>query len=656
MSAPQLRDAHSAATDDPDAVAATPPPAQPLWRSAIGWLGAILIAAGLGAVGALLPLGATYVVTLPAFGGSHILLSLSAATVTGSAIIMVVLLWWARTPHAAARPALRRLIGPATQLFTGVLVGGALAIPLGATKLYLGGISIDQAFRTQYLTRLTDSVVPHDIAYIDTAPFYPAGWFYPAAQLARLAGVSGWVVFKPWAVISLAIVAAVAVLVWQRLIGLHRGTAVGLAITLVMLIDGAHEPYGAIVAMGLPALWWITPRALSHPKLLNLPLLGGLVFLGVSATMYTLYTAVGALTVVVAAVILAVRHRSLQPLFRLALMGTGAVLIALTFWLPYLIAVLTTETDRSGQATHYLPEIGAQLPLPFFEPTPLAVLSAAGVLWLVIIGYRQAWAVTTGVVVMYVWALASMVAPLLGNTLLGFRMYTPLAIVFAAFGTLWLTDLYLGWMRHRAAHRTTDTTLTPERMRLGAAVVAVAAIVGTAQAVPLHNEDYIRMAYTDTDGAGERGDRYPGSSAVWFHDVDAAIRAVRGDNRAETVVLSDDQAFGAYYSYYQFQAMTSHYANPLGQYQQRMDFLRTLTEAETPEEFAQLAESSPWRMPDVYVFRGDLEDESWTFSAAEDIYPSEPNVRFVPMTFPAAAFAGMEQQQVGPFVLVFATA
>ena len=32
-----------------------------------------------------------------------------------------------------------------------------LGMPLGATKLYLFGISVDQQFRTEYLTRLTDS-------------------------------------------------------------------------------------------------------------------------------------------------------------------------------------------------------------------------------------------------------------------------------------------------------------------------------------------------------------------------------------------------------------------------------------------------------------------------------------------------------------------
>ena len=50
-----------------------------------------------------------------------------------------------------------------------------LAMPLGATRLYLFGISVDQQFRTEYLTRLTDSRGParHDV--LRTATVLPGG-------------------------------------------------------------------------------------------------------------------------------------------------------------------------------------------------------------------------------------------------------------------------------------------------------------------------------------------------------------------------------------------------------------------------------------------------------------------------------------------------
>ena len=64
-----------------------------------------------------------------------------------------------------------------------------LAMPLGATKLYLFGISVDQQFRTEYMTRLADSITPHDMTYIGLPPFYPPGWFWLGGRLADLTGM-----------------------------------------------------------------------------------------------------------------------------------------------------------------------------------------------------------------------------------------------------------------------------------------------------------------------------------------------------------------------------------------------------------------------------------------------------------------------------------
>ena len=63
-----------------------------------------------------------------------------------------------------------------------------LGMPLGATKLYLFGISVDQQFRTEYLTRLTDSRRParHDL--LGLPPFYPPGWFWIGGRVAALTG------------------------------------------------------------------------------------------------------------------------------------------------------------------------------------------------------------------------------------------------------------------------------------------------------------------------------------------------------------------------------------------------------------------------------------------------------------------------------------
>ena len=66
-----------------------------------------------------------------------------------------------------------------------------LGMPLGATKLYLFGISVDQQFRTEYLTRLADSPALHDMTYLGLPPFYPPGWFWIGGRAAALTGNTG---------------------------------------------------------------------------------------------------------------------------------------------------------------------------------------------------------------------------------------------------------------------------------------------------------------------------------------------------------------------------------------------------------------------------------------------------------------------------------
>ncbi|NMK89270.1 arabinofuranosyltransferase, partial [Staphylococcus capitis] len=132
--------------------------------------------------------------------------------------------------------------------FTVVTVG----MPLGATKLYLFGISVDQQFRTEYLTRFTDSPALHDMTYPVMPPFYPAGWFWIGGRLAALTGTSGWEMYKPWAITSLAIAVCAAFILWNRMIRFEYALIVSTATAAVTLAYASTEPYGAIVTVLLP--------------------------------------------------------------------------------------------------------------------------------------------------------------------------------------------------------------------------------------------------------------------------------------------------------------------------------------------------------------------------------------------------------------------
>ena len=79
----------------------------------------------------------------------------------------------------------------------------------------------------------------------------------------------------------------------------------------------------------------------------------------------------------------------------------------------------------------------------------------------------------------------------------------------------------------------------------------------------------IVVAYTDTDGNGQRADRRPPGAEQYYREIDAKIREMTGRPRNETVVLTADYSFLSYYPYYGFQGLTSHYANPLAQFDKR---------------------------------------------------------------------------------------
>jgi len=89
----------------------------------------------------------------------------------------------------------RWLAKAAATVFLSAFSVVTLAMPLGATKLYLFGISVDQQFRTEYLTRFADSPELRDMTYFGLPPFYPPGWFWIGGRLAALTGTPAWEMF-----------------------------------------------------------------------------------------------------------------------------------------------------------------------------------------------------------------------------------------------------------------------------------------------------------------------------------------------------------------------------------------------------------------------------------------------------------------------------
>lgn len=602
----------------------------------------MLLATAVAVVVAAVSLVAIARVEWPAYNSSN---QLHALTTVGQVVCLIGLLGagiaWRRGRQTLAR------IG--SVLFLSAFSVVTLAMPLGATKLYLFGISVDQQFRTEYMTRFADQPGLHDMTYIGLPPFYPAGWFWMGGRLAALTGTPAWEMFKPWAVTSITIAIVLAFVLWASMIRFEYALVVSTATAAAALAYSPAEPYAAIISVLLPPVFvlaWSGLAGRSRNGGWAAVVATGL-FLGVTALFYTLLFLYAAFTLTVMAVLLAIARRRLDPLLRLLVIAVLSGVIALLTWAPYLLAAARGTPAESGTAQHYLPKDGAELSFPMLEFTLLGALCMLGTGWLVVRARSstRAGALAIAVLTVYAWSLLSMLTTLVGTTLLSFRLQPTLTILLTAAGAFGFIEV---------ARAVAARVRPPNATR----VVAVATAIGALGALTFSQDipDVLRsdivVAYTDTDGYGERADRRPPGAEQYYREVDARIQDVTGRPRNETVVLTADYSFLSYYPYYGFQGLTSHYANPLAQFDQRAGAIegwRILTDA---DQFIEALDSMPWEPPSVFLMRRGAND-TYTLRLAEDVYPNQPNVRRYHVALDEALFDDprFDVSTVGPFVL-----
>src|SRR5271166_3743141 len=341
-------------------------------RNALATVGHMAFAIAIAAVVSVISLIAIARVEWPAFPSSNQLHALTTGGQVGCIVGLLLAGWQWR------RGRLRWLAQVAGLMFLSAFTVVTLAMPLGATKLYLFGISVDQQFRTEYLTRLTNSAALHDMTYLGLPPFYPPGWFWLGGRIAALTGTSGWETYKPWAITSITIAVAVALVLWSRMIRFEYALLVTTATAAVTLAYGSPEPYSAMITVLLPPVLILTWSGLRGGTRSGgwAAVIGAGVFLGVAATFYTLLRAA---------------H---------------------------------DPVSNTGSAYHYLPADGAELTFPMLKFTLLGALCMLGTLWLVVRARSsvRAAGLAVGVLAVYLWSLLSMLATLARTTLLSFRL------------------------------------------------------------------------------------------------------------------------------------------------------------------------------------------------------------------------------------------
>ncbi|WP_194816757.1 galactan 5-O-arabinofuranosyltransferase [Nocardia sp. XZ_19_385] len=652
--------------------AATPGRVGSAVRQVGAGLGEAVLAAVVAVVVAGVGLFAFSLVQWPAFNSSNVTRALTTVGQVGAAVLLIAAIWLLR---ARKWPWVAKVLSWAG-ISTFVTV--TLGMPLAATKLYLFGVSVDQEFRTEYLTRLTDSAALRDMTYVDLPPFYPAGWFWAGGRVANVLGMDGWEAFKPYAIGSLAVAAVLSLVLWSRLIRSDWAVAVTAATTAVAITWAAPEAYSAVIVMLLAPALVLAWGALHRPEAAGAErtaggwgaVVGTGLFLGMAATFYTLHFLVAAFAVALMGLLAAwqaIRAQravnnprgantvagadrpawkaAVPPLLRLVAIAVIAGVIAAIVWLPYLLETLTTKLPGSGTALHYLPEAGAELPLPMVEFTLQGGLCLIGTIWLVLRAgsSRRAQALGIGVLAIYLWTLLSMVATAAGTTLLSFRLDAPLKVLLAAAGAFGFVE------GARALYQAVNE---PAVLKPVAATLAVLGALAFAQDIPHVLTPEIITAYTDTDGDGVRADKRPPSAVAHYREVDAALLAQTGRPRDQSVVLTADTSFLAFYPYFGFQALTSHYANPLADFPARAALIKDWSRLESSDELLSALAKSPWRAPDAFLFRRS--GDNYTLRLARDVYPNDPNVERYQVAFPKTLFAdpAFTTTDIGPFTLV----
>ena len=225
-----------------------------------------------------------------------------------------------------------------------------------------------------------------------------------------------------------------------------------------------------------------------------------------------------------------------------------------------------TRSATAAAPLHYLPADGAELTFPMLQFSLLGAVCMLGTLWLMVRAGSsvRACALAIGVLAVYVWSLLSMLATLARMTLLSFRLQPTLTVLLVAAGAFGFSGGHLEHWRPTAPH-------------WHRAVIPVAGAIGLAAAIAFSQDipDVLRpdltIAYTDTDGHGQRGDRRPPSCQKYYAAVEhQRSSTATGRPRDQTVVLTADYSF-LYHTTPPgvFEGLTSHYANPLARFDLR---------------------------------------------------------------------------------------
>jgi galactan 5-O-arabinofuranosyltransferase len=278
----------------------------------------------------------------------------------------------------------------------------------------------------------------------------------------------------------------------------------------------------------------------------------------------------------------------------------------------------------------------------------LGLLSLMGAVWLVVRFQSDDRARATGVLVLacYLWFALSTLALAADTTLLAFRVRVPLETALACAGVLGVLDVGSALARMR-----------PDRLRtlvVGGAALGVVAAASVAQTVPWMHARDLELAYADyyPSGVNARGGEELSQAGAWYDDLHETILAETGRQPDELVLLTNAHDLLVLHPYWGFQQLTDHYANPLADYDGRLDEVARWAEAGDSQDLIARLDGSAYRAPSVFVL--DAAADGFRATLTRDAFPAEPNVATYNVVFRRELFSPdhFVQRQVGPYTVL----
>jgi hypothetical protein len=497
-------------------------------------------------------------------------------------------------------------------LAVGVLLAAGGAWVLRGSPFPPNGYSGDEGFRLASVARDARHLFPSDFAYRGLPAFYPPLYFFLLGRLVALTGMAPYEALKVGTIAVAFLVPLVGYALWRRVTG-DVALAVGVVFAGLAVADW-FEPYSWIAVVAFVPWWFaFVVRAdrgrdpLGRRNVVIGAVVGGCLLM---TYYYPFFIGVVQLLAVLVVGRVAGRRGRRFPLRvtreSWCVLG-GAVLVSAVYWLPLVVAAVTTGAFASLQ-NRYFDHWMIAFPLPFLEVSMTGLVMLVGLVSIVL-GCRRSsvmLGLATMLVAAYAWIVFGYVMVLADMPVLAFKAVFVVQAVLAAGAGIGVVSLLRNCSTARA-------------LRIGLAGLAAVVLVATAVgAVPYLEEQ--RAAHEPT-------------ALLRAYD-----RATAGRPDGD-VVLAGDFVVSFFRPVHLFNVWNAHYSNPVAEFAARSRFLDRLAGESDPVVVAAALRHNRYDPVDVVVL--DVAGGRLTATDYQDNYPRGTRARtlaFTPGQFGARWF------------------